>query len=233
MIGGDRIPEDRQRLGRQDVLHRRRRHGQPLKVWRVGDIGAAGAPLIGFAARHIDRLPMLVALVNVGIAGLEHRAVHAAGHGGGDLFVGGPDVLQEHVLPGAALADRRGGEVFDHRALQRIGHHQRRAGEEVCANIRRHAPLKVAVARDYRGGDEAVLVDRLADRFGQGAGVADAGGAAVTHQVETDGIEMLAEAGLVEVVGDHLRSGGQRGFHPRGGLQAQLVGLLGHQAGGD
>jgi hypothetical protein len=86
----------------------------------------------------------------------------------GDFLVGRPDVLEEHVLAVLALADRGGGEVFDHRALQRVGDDQRRRGEEVRAHVGRDAAFEVAVAREHRGGDEAVFVDRLADRFGSG-----------------------------------------------------------------
>jgi hypothetical protein len=90
-----------------------------------------------------------------------------------------------------ALADRGGGEILDHRALERIGDHQRRRGEEVRAHVGRDAALEVAVARDHGGGDEAVVVDRLADRLGERAGVADAGGAAIADKVEADIVEVL------------------------------------------
>ncbi len=44
---------------------------------------------------------------------------------------------------------------------------------------------------------------------------------------------MLGQTGLGQVVGDHLRAGGQRGLHPRLGLQALGDRVLGQQAGGD
>ncbi len=233
VVGGDRIAQHQQGPRIDDVLHRGRGHGHALKIGRVGDIGAARAPLVGFAAGDVDRLPVRVALVDVGIAGLEHLAGNAGGHGAGDFEVRRPDVLEIDVLPVRALTDRSGDEIFDHRALERIGHYQGRAGEEVGADIRRDAAFEVAVARDHCGGDQPVVVDRLADRLSQGTGVADAGGAAIADQIEADVVEVALEPRFDQVVGDDLAARCQRSLDPRLGLEAQLVGFLGDEAGGD
>src|SRR3546814_5037216 len=57
---GDRIAQDRERLRLDDVGNGRRRHLHTLEIGRVGDIGGAGAPLIGFRAGDIDAAPPLV-----------------------------------------------------------------------------------------------------------------------------------------------------------------------------
>ena len=52
-----------------------------------------------------------------------------------------------------------------------------------------HAPLEVAVAREDRRGDEAVVFDRGCDLLSERPGVSDAGGAAETHEVEPQRVE--------------------------------------------
>ena len=76
------------------------------------------------------------------------------------------------------------------------------------------------------------MVDRIADRLGERAGVADAGGAAVTHDAEAEALEVVEEPGRLQVLGDHLGAGGQRALHPRLAIEAQLACLLGDQPGG-
>ena len=86
-----------------------------------------------------------------------------------------------------------------HRAGDRIGDDQRRRGEIVGAHVGVDAALEIAVAREHRGGDEIVLVDRLGDLRRQRSGIADAGGAAEADQVEAELVEILLQAGLLEI----------------------------------
>ena len=233
MVGGDGIAEDRQRLGLDNVRDRRRGHAQPLEIGWIGDIGRSRAPLIGVRSGNVDRLPMRVALIDIGIARLEHRPVDRARDGGRDLVVGRPDVLEIHVVTRRADADRRGQEILDHRALERIGDHQRRRREEVGAHVRRHAPFEIAVARNHGGGDQPIFIDRSADRGRQRPRIADAGGAAIAHQIETDGVQMRLQPRLFQIIGHDLATRRQRRLHPWLGLQAQLVRLLGDQPSRD
>ncbi len=71
-----------------------------------------------------------------------------------------------------------------HRAGQGIGHYQRRGGQEIHPDLGMDAALEIAIAGQYRGDRQFAVMDGLADGFGQGTGVADAGGAAIAHQVE-------------------------------------------------
>ena len=57
------------------------------------------------------------------------------------------------------------------------------------------------------------MASRSAGR--QRSGVADAGRAAIADEVEAERVEILLQAGLVEIVGDDLRARRERGFHPR------------------
>ncbi len=148
------------------------------------------------------------------------------------LFVGQMS-LRKTGLPSVPVPMRLGGEVFLHGAGERVGDDEGRRGEVVRLHVGRDAAFEVAVAGEDGGGDEAVLVDGFRDGGAQRAGVSDAGGAAEADDVEADGVERLLQAGLFEVGGDDLRSGRERGFHPRRGLQALGDGVAGEQTGAD
>ena len=64
------------------------------------------------------------------------------------------------------------------------------------------ATLEVAVAREDRGHDEVIGLDGLSDRTVERTAVADAGGAAVAHDVEAELLEWRQKPGLCEVLGD-------------------------------
>jgi hypothetical protein len=132
-----------------------------------------------------------------------------------------------------AGAERLGGDVLPHIAEQRVGDHQRRAGEVVGAHVGVHAALEIAVAGEHRDGDQLVVLDGVDDGVVQRAGIADAGGAAIADGVEAERVQIGLQAGLVEIFGDHLAAGRERGLHPGLRRQAQRARLAGHQAGGD
>jgi hypothetical protein len=102
-------------------------------------------------------------------------------------------------------ADGVGGKVDVHVARQRIGHNQRRRGEVVGAHIGADPALEVAVARQDRGRDQVALGDGLGNLRLERAGVADAGGAAIAHEVEADGVEIFLQIGGLEIGGHDLR----------------------------
>ena len=64
--------------------------------------------------------------------------------------------------------------------------------------------LGARVAAEHGADHQLVLDNRLADRFGQGAGVSDAGGAAVADHVKTQLVQIRGEPGTLQVAGDHL-----------------------------
>jgi hypothetical protein len=233
VVGGDGVAEDPQHARLDDVLDRGRLHRQALEIGRVAHIGGGVVPGVGLAALHVDLLPVLVALEDVLVALGEHRGRDAGALQLGDLGAGRPDVLQEDILALLVLAQRLGGHIDAHGAGQGVGHHQRRRGQVVGAHVRVHPALEIAVARQHRGGDQIIVVDGLRDRRIQRAGVADAGGAAVAHQVEAQGVQILLQAGGRQIVGDHLRPGRQGGLDPRLDRHAQGMGLARHQTRGD
>ena len=103
-------------------------------------------------------------------------------------------------------AERLLGDIDVHRAGDRIGDHQRRRSEIVGAHVGVDAAFEIAIAREHRGGDEIVVVDRLGILRRQRAGIADAGGAAEADEIEAELVEILLQAGLLEIFGRPLAS---------------------------
>ncbi|MNE77043.1 hypothetical protein D3C80_1733260 [compost metagenome] len=94
------------------------------------------------------------------------------------------------------------------------------------------AALEIAVAGEHRGHGQVGLHDGFLDGFGQRAGVANAGGAAIPHQVEAQCIEVRCQPSCFIVVGHHFGAGRQRTLDPGFALQAFFHGLFRHQPGG-
>ena len=200
-------------------VDRRGRHGDALEIGRVLHVGAAAVPAVDVAADiDLDRLPLSRALEHLAVAVEELLAGDARLHDLLDLGVARPDVAQIDGLAVRAGAERRRGDVLVHRAEQRVSDDQGRAGQVVGAHVRVHAALEVAVAGQHGHGDELVVLDRVGDRLLQRAGVADAGGAAVADELEAERVEVLGQAGAVEILGDDLAAGGERGLHPGRGV---------------
>ena len=99
--------------------------------------------------------------------------------------------------------------------------------------MRTDAALEVTVARKHGRDQQVLRLDRRRDLVGQGAGVADTGGAAIANEVETERVEIVLQFGLVQVVGDDLGTGGKRGLDP--GLDLQSLGdrVAGQKPRGD
>ncbi len=60
--------------------------------------------------------------------------------------------------------------------------------------------------------------------------IADAGGAAESHRIEVQFVEIFAQARFVQVVGDYLGARREAGLHPWLGLESTLDGVLRQQA---
>ena len=96
-----------------------------------------------------------------------------------------------------------------------------------------HARLEIAVARKDGGRDEIVFADRVFDCGRQGAGVADARRAAVTHEVEAELVEIHLQAGPVQIIAHHARAGRERRLDDGIHAEPALHGLLRQQTGGE
>ena len=108
--------------------------------------------------------------------------------------------------PSRAGAERLGREVDVDPAGEREGDDQRRRGEVARPRQRVDPALEVAVARQDRGDDQVVRLDRRGDRVVERAGVADAGRAAVAGQREAERLERVHQPGGLEVAGHRPRA---------------------------
>ena len=175
-------------------------------------------------------MPLGIALEHIGVFLLEGFARHGGVDEVGDFLVRGPDVFQIDRLAVFRGAQGLGRQVDVHITGQRIGDNQGRGGEVVGAHVGADAPFEISVARQDGGRHQITLGDGSRDFRLQRAGVADAGGAAITDEVEADGVEVFLKASGVQVFRHDLASGGQRGFHPRLAGQAKCAGLAGDKA---
>ncbi len=115
---------------------------------------------------------------------------------------GRPNVLEINILAVFAFAERFVGHVDIDAAGEREGDDQRRRHEEIGLDALMHARFEIAVAGQHRGGDEVVLADGFVDGCRQRTRIADAGGATVADEVETELIEIFLQAGFFEIIAD-------------------------------
>ncbi|MDT4834955.1 hypothetical protein FQZ97_686080 [compost metagenome] len=183
-------------------------------------------------ARRIGRLQRLPG--RVGAGDLERpgvvRGPLAGGQRGVDLRLVRPEVAQ---VDGAAVRrDLHGllAEVALGVACQRERDDQRRRHQEAQVEVRMDAAREIAVAGQHRDGVHRAGRHGCAHGSGQGAGVADAGGAAVAHDVEAHGGQVAQQPGAGQVVRGGGRTRPQGCLHPGRHAQAGLAGLARQQA---
>jgi hypothetical protein len=118
-------------------------------------------------------------------------------------------------MAGVILAQRVVSHVDEHRPGECVGDDERRRRQIVGAYVGVDAALEIAIARKHGGDDEVCVVHRLGDWRRERSRIADAGGAAKSHKVEAQGIEVLLQIGFLQIFFDHLRARRERRFHPR------------------
>ena len=231
VVGGDGIPEQGQHTGVPDWLHIFHFGGEAFEEGRILDVSGLAVPLIGLGIRYRQASPGLVAVEHAGVLAGEHVVVDHH-HRILDFLAAGPDVLQIDRLAIVVAAQRVLVQIDPHGTGQGVGHHQRRRCQPVGAHALVYPAFEVAVTREHRRHHQIAFGDTAVDLFRQWAGVTDTGGTAVAHQVESQLVQRVLEAGFAQVVGDHLGARRQRGFHPGLADQPPFHRLLRHQAGG-
>ena len=203
------------------------------EIRRVLHVGRFLVPAVRQRALHLNAAPIRIALEHVGVFLGEHLLVDGLAHDAVDLAARRPDVLEEDLLALLVEAERLLEEIGIHRARERIGDDERRRRQIVRSHVGVDAAFEVTIARQHRGGDQILVVDRLGDLGRERAGIADARGAAETDQVVTELVQVLLQTGLVEIFGDDLRARCKRGLDPRLDGQAFGHGLARQQPGAD
>ncbi len=202
------------------------------EIRRFADVGRRRVPRVGRAAGGLDLFPQAALAGEAAVEPLVGGGIEGGAEERGDLGRGRPDVAQEDLAAILGLADRLGREIDVDPAGEREGDHERRAHEEVRLHALVNTRLEVPVARQHRSGDKVALGDRLLELEIERPGVADAGRAAVADQVEAERVEVFLEAGLLQILGDDARAGGQRGLDPRVDVEAVLDGFFRQEARG-
>ena len=215
MVGGHGVAEQCEHAGTVDVLDRIWGGLHAVEEGLLAHVGGLLVPGEQFAFRHVESLPAVVAFEYGGVVLEEHLTADGAVHHGFDLGIGRPDVLQIHVVAIVVFAERLGFEIEVHGAGERVSDDQRRGCQVVHLDVGADAAFEVAVAGEHGGDGQVVGVDGFGDLGQQRAGVADAGGAAEADELVSERVEVVLQAGGLEVVGYDLGAGSERGLDPR------------------
>ena len=203
MIGGYRVAQQRQHAGPANVVDAFRLHRHVLEIRRVLDVGGFPVPRIGLARRHLQTVPVFVAVEDSGVTGGEHARIDILGDQVLNLPGTGPDVTQVYGIAVLILAQRVAIKVGRHVAGQGVCDHKGRGGQEVHANQLVDSAFEVSITRQYRTADQIGGLNRLGDVGGQGTGITDAGGTAEADDIESECLQVIQQFGFCQVFGDH------------------------------
>jgi len=101
-----------------------------------------------------------------------------------DFLLRRPDVAQKDRLSARVLAYRLVVQVDVHPTGEGVRHNERRRRQVIRSDFRLDPAFEIAVAAQDSGNNQVVLFNRLGDRGGQRAAVADQVRAAVTHEMD-------------------------------------------------
>ena len=125
VVGRDRVAEDSEDAGLEDVGDRPRFERETVEERRLGDVRRVRLPDIAIAGRDRQRAPAVVALEDGRIGPDEERRIDRVGDDRADLVGLRPDVGEEDRPAVAAGAERFGREVDVDPAGEREGDHER------------------------------------------------------------------------------------------------------------
>ena len=101
------------------------------------------------------------------------------------------------------FADRFARKIDIYSASQRKRNDERGRHQKIRFDVLVHTRFEVSVSRKHRGCNQIEFVDRLLNIRMERSRVADAGGATVTDEIESELIEVFLEPGLVEIIGNN------------------------------
>ena len=170
MVGRNRIAKDTQStracyagrcsFGRHRKVGKERWFGDVGRFWPVVDLTFSNA---------LYAFPQLAGCTfDVGIIVFEGFCIHRKFHQLTDLLASRPDIAEVHVAHFAigtfTSADRLRHQIDIHISGNGIGHYQRWRCQEIRLDVRMNARLKVAITRQYGGGNDIVFGDNFVHR---------------------------------------------------------------------
>ena len=230
MIGRHAVAKDAERARAFDLADAAGGHSEPREERRLLHVGALLVPLEHVTDGAGDFVPLRILRSEVGVELAENFRRERGAHHVADFLLARPDVAEKNGRSVFSGADGLARKINVHAARERECDDERRRHEEVRLDVLMHARLEVAVAREHARGDEIVLRHGFLDGGMQRAAVADARRAAIADGLEAERVEILREAGLVQVIGDDARAGPERRLHRRVHFQSTLDGLLREQS---
>jgi len=202
---------------------------QALAQTNIWDLGADLTPTVGFDLGNVMIDAAAGGMIRIG------RDLPAdygpprirPGLSGSDFFLSGPDSQRDFGWYVFAGAEGVFVQINVDAACDSKSYDQRRGHQVVGADFGVDATFEVAVAGEDGSDDEVLFFDGVRDFRKQRAGVANAGRAPVSHQVELELFQIRHEPGAGEVIGDDFRPGSQRALDPGFGGEALFDGFLG------
>ena len=190
-------------------------------------------PRVELSGGSRNFVPLGILLGKVAVEFAEDLRLERRLHRGADFLQRRPEITQVDVPAFVVLAQWFLGQVDVDPPGKGKSHHERRRHEEVGLHILVHAGLEIAVARKYGGGDEIVARDGLFDCLRKRAGIADACGATVADDLESELVEVGLKSGGMQVVLHDPGTGSQRGLHGGRNMEPPLDRLFGKEPGAE
>ena len=149
MVGGHGITEQCEHAGAMNVFDGIRCGLHAIEERLLTHVGGILIPCEQFAFWNVKSFPTMVAFEYGRVILQEHLTADGTVHHGGNLAIGGPDILQIHIVAVRILAKRLGFKIEIHGASERIGDDERRRCQVVHLDVRADAAFEVAVARQH------------------------------------------------------------------------------------
>ena len=150
-----------------------------------------------------------------------------------DFLPGGPKIAEVNRLAVLAKPERILGKVEIDPAGQREGDNQRRGHEEVGFDGGVDPGFEITVPGQDAGGNQIVFDDGFFHGGGEGTRISDTGGASITHEIESELIQVGLKSGGIQIIGYDAGSGGEGCLDGGIDREAPFNGFFGQESCGE
>src|SRR6266481_2951252 len=206
-------------------------HREILEEWRLMNVIALLIPLVNVARARWNLVPFRILVRKIAIQFAKCLWRESRLQGVSDFAESRPQIAKERFFAVLIPAERVARKIDVNSAGEGEGDNQRGGHQKIRFDVLVHARLEISISRKHRSGNQIVLVDRFLDVWMQRPGVANAGRATVTDQIETELVEIFLQASFLQVIRNHARARRQRRFHARIDAQAALNRLFCEKTG--